>query len=213
MLFQPLALEALALRQVIQERGIMNLPSGLVPRMRQELEELARLPGVYEIVEIQINTHKEDKEVEDQAYRKNVKIGDRIKVSCPRGQAWTLEVAGLPSKKFSLDRETFREPDGYTISRNGFVEDGNVKCHSWRQLDKGGGKNPFFYSGLEYVHLDPRGCLLWKYQLQTWNETLTATVWTKRIYIKEPARFEPFQVLIYTLTYVRDAIKSIGHFE
>ena len=129
------------------------------------------------------------------------------------GLAWTLEIAGLPSKKLPLHRETFREPDGYTISRNGFVEDGNVKCHSWRQLDKEGEKKAFFYSGLESVHLDPRGCLLWKYQLQTWNETLTATVWTKRIYIKEPARFEPFQVLIYTLTYVRDAIKSIGHFE
>ena len=56
----PLNLEALALRQVIKDRGIMNLPSGLVPRMRQELEELARLPGVYQIVEIQINTHKGD---------------------------------------------------------------------------------------------------------------------------------------------------------
>ena len=52
MLFTPLTLEALALRQVIQERGIKHLPSGLVPRMRKELEELANLPGVYEIVDV-----------------------------------------------------------------------------------------------------------------------------------------------------------------
>ena len=94
-----LTLEALALRQVIQERGIMNLPRGLVPRMRQELEELARLPGVYEIVEIQINTQKQDEEVEDQAYRINLKLGDRIKVSCPRGLDWTMEASRPANQK------------------------------------------------------------------------------------------------------------------
>ena len=98
----PLTLEALALRQVLQERDIMNLPNGLVTRMRQELEELARLPGVYQIVEIHINTHKDDEEVEDQAYRNNLKLGDRIKVSCPTGLAWTMEIARLPTKKFWL---------------------------------------------------------------------------------------------------------------
>ena len=117
---------------------------------------------------------------------------------------------GLPTKKFSLHRETFGQPGGYTVYRNGFVEDGNVKCHSWREFDKGGGKKTFFYSSLESFHLDPRGCLLWTDQLQTSNETLTATVWTKRIYIKEPTRFGPFQVLVYTLTYLRDAINSTG---
>ena len=152
----PLTLEALALRQVIKERGIMNLPSGLVPRMRGELEELARILGVYEVVEIQINTHKEDEEEEDQAYRNNLKLGDRIKVSCPTGLAWTMEIVGLSSKKFLLHQETFSQPGGYTIYKNAFVEDGNLKCHVWRKLENGGGKKAIFYNSLESFH-QPKG--------------------------------------------------------
>ena len=202
MLFQPLALEALALRQVIQERGIMNLPSGLVPRMRQELEDLARIPGVYEIVEIQINIQKEDEEEEGQAYRNNLKLGDRIKVSCPTGLDWTMEIAGLPSKKLSLHHER----------KNAFVEDGNLKCKWWHNLDMGGGNKAFCCNSLESFHLDPRGGLLWTNRLQTRYETLMVNVWTKRIDIEETTRFRLFQVLLYTLTYFMDAINLTGLF-
>ena len=86
MIRAPLTLEALALRCVIKERGIKDVPRDLVPRMRQELEELARLPGVYEIVDIEMYLKKEeDTEAEKlpPVTIPPVLIGGLISVSCP----------------------------------------------------------------------------------------------------------------------------------
>ena len=55
-----MTLEALALRRVIKEKAIQEILSDLVPMMRQEMEELARLPGVYQIVDIQMDMKKEE---------------------------------------------------------------------------------------------------------------------------------------------------------
>ena len=127
----PLNLEALALRQVIKDRGIMNLPSGLVPRMRQELEELARIPGVYEVVDLQISIHIEDEEAEDREYTNNLRLGDKIRISCPTGSSWIVDMVGY-DREFSLHQETFTENGGQwwnqwwasggpTFSMDGFV--------------------------------------------------------------------------------------------
>ena len=177
MLRSPRTLEALALRQVIKERGMRNLPSGLVPRMRQELEELARIPGEYEIVDRQTTTYKEDREVENQAYKIDLKIGQRIKVSCPTGSTWRVEMTGY-DREFSLNQETFS-----TYSKDGFVEDGVLKCEKWMKVDEVGGQKAFVNNTLESFHLDPRSCLIWTYRIYSKirNETLVLTASTKRI--------------------------------
>ena len=76
MLRDPLTLKALTLRQVIKERGIMNLPSGLVPRMRQELEELSKIPELYEIVDLHINIHMDNREIQKYKHKFWLNLGD-----------------------------------------------------------------------------------------------------------------------------------------
>ena len=91
----PLSLEALALRDVIKERGIQEDFSDLVPRMRQELEQLARLPGLYQIVHIQMDMKKdEDDEFKKSSYsnEKSMLIGSRISVRRRTGSSWTVQV-------------------------------------------------------------------------------------------------------------------------
>ena len=93
----PLTLEALALRRVIKERGIQDVLSDLVPTMRRELEELARLPGSYQIVDIQMDMKKEeDTEAENLLYSEKIskrtlgiQIGGQISVSRPNRSSWT----------------------------------------------------------------------------------------------------------------------------
>ena len=91
----PLTLEALALRRFIKERGLRDVHSDLVPRMRQELEELARLPGLYQIVHIQMDMKKdEDDEFKNSSYsnEKSMLIGSRIYVRRRTGSSWTVQV-------------------------------------------------------------------------------------------------------------------------
>ena len=203
MLFPPLTLEALALRQVIQERGIKHLPSGLVPRMRKELEELANLPGAYEIVDIQEHSYKEGKEVKNKRPMFELNLGGKIKVSCPTGSAWTVGVAGY-EKEFSLHQQTIVHPLGFTCSNDGFVEDGVLK---WEERIQG---KADVSHGLTSFQLDQRGCLVWTCRVYSKmdNETCVGTVWAKRICGKEPNILGFFQLFIAALVIVKDAITS-----
>ena len=63
--------------------------------MRKELEELAKLPGVYEIVEIQEHSYKEGIEVKNNRRMFELNLGAKIKVSCPTGSAWTVGTVGV----------------------------------------------------------------------------------------------------------------------
>ena len=207
MLFPPLTLEALALRQVIQERGIKHLPSGLVPRMRKELEELAKLPGVYEIVDIQEHIYKEGKEVENKRPMFELNLGAKIKVSCPTGSAWTVGT-GVYEKEFSLRQQAIAPPNGFTYSHDVFVEDGVLK---WEERMQGEGKKKAsVIHGLTSFQLDQRGCLVWTCRVYSKkeNETLLGTIWAKRICSKEPNRLGFVQLFIAALGIVKDAITS-----
>ena len=180
----------------------MNLPGDLVPRMRQELEELARIPGFYEIVDLQISIHKEDKEAETSEYKNYLKLGDKVKVSSPTGSTWMVNMVGY-ERKFSLHQETLTLSGGLTFSVDGFVEDGILKSEVWCKE----------WFSMETFRLDPRGCLFITLCLQTQYETLVLTDWTKRIYSKEPTGRGLFQVFVNTLKQVRDAINTTGLFE
>ena len=212
----------------------MNLPSGLVPRMRQELEELAKIPGVYQIVDVQLCIHKEDKESNE--YKKGLKLipehrahthygcvqmlklGDKITVTSPTGSSWIMNIAGH-IYEFSLNQETITQPGGPTFFKDGFVEDGVLKC----EVEKNGGKTWFFDANigkkfvlnksLETVRLDTRGCLSFTNILQSHNVTLVTTVRTKRICSKETVNLSIFQVFMNTLISVRNAIFTTGTFE
>ena len=57
----PLKLETMALREVIIKKGLWGDYTGLnVPKMRQELEQLSRLPGDYEVVDEEITVARMD---------------------------------------------------------------------------------------------------------------------------------------------------------
>ena len=191
MIRTPLTLEALALRRVIKERGIQGGHTDLVPRMRKELEELARLPGVYEIVGIQMDKQEEgDEEAEHLPYSDfaesagttAVRIGGRMSVSCPTVSSWMVQGQGgnlcrtdgpVPLYDLSLEGETVSRADSVTFFRERFVEDGILKSVVWvkQELEGRGevegrgeleGRGEVEWScRQDSFQLDPTGALTW----------------------------------------------------
>ena len=202
----PLTLEALALRKVIKERGIQDVHSDLVPKMRQELEELARLPGVYQIVDIQMDMKKEEgKDAENIPYKTSgLSIGGRISVSCPTGSSWTLESRqgdrALSLYDLTLEGETVAKPDGVTHFRERFVEDGVLKSSVWGRQDVEG--KVYWVSRLDSFKLDRRGDLAWTCRLHSrkLRETLVFTTRTRRLRVGESSVERLSRSLLSTFT-------------
>ena len=183
----PLTLEALALRRVIKERGIQDDFSDLVPRMRQELKELARLPGEYQIVDIQMDLKKEeDGEFKNLPHSDKTSdlIGGRISVSCATGSSWTVQVQEGPVNKFSLGGETVAKDEGVTHFREIFVEDGALKSMSWgrRDVEEKNKDEVRWDYRLNSLKLDHRGALTWTGHSSHPRETLWFTIRTKRFH-------------------------------
>ena len=92
----PLKLETLALRVVITNKGVCSDYTGLmVPKMRQELEQLSRLPGDYEIVaeEITVTRRDDGRQVINNNWRRRTKNGERISVACEDcGLRWKVVI-------------------------------------------------------------------------------------------------------------------------
>ena len=92
----PLKLETLALRVVITNKGVCSDYTGLMaPKMRQELEQLSRLPGDYEIVaeEITVTRRDDGREVINDNWRRRTKNGERISVACEDcGLRWKVVI-------------------------------------------------------------------------------------------------------------------------
>ena len=207
MLRDPLTLEALALRQVIKKRGIMNLPSCLVPRMRQELEELSKIPGLYEIVDLKITIYKENREVKKNKHKYWLNLGDNIKISCATGSAWKMKAAGY-ERELSLHQQIITHPGGNTYSQFGFVEDGILKCEGWIQADKDGKKKRVLKNTIvnsrESFQLDQRGVLVWTYSDYSKKQAVVVTALARRI--QEPIGWRIVQVFVDALISVREAM-------
>ena len=201
MIWSPLRLEALALRCLIRERGINDDYSDLVPRMRKELEQLARLPGLYQVVHLQIDVKKEeDMESEILPYLKtlgdgisSVSMGDRVLVSWLAGRAGTMYLQQERPKqkllgiKLSLDWDSVTKlNNGITIFKERFVEDGVFKSLMWSKRDEEGenAKEVSRPYRLDSFKLDPMGGIACTSHLysHTFRETMVLTFRTKRVH-------------------------------
>ena len=206
-----LTLEALALRRVIKERGIQDVLSDLVPTMRRELEELARLPGSYKIVDIQMDMKKEeDTEAVNLMYSEKIskrtlgiQIGGQISVSRPNRSSWTLNSQDGNLYKLSLEGKTIAKPNSVTHFQERFVEDAILKSMVWGKQDvKGKGKMEELWAyRLDSFKLDHRGDLSWTSRLHSskLRETLVFTTRTRRVLIGELSVERLSRSLLYAL--------------
>ena len=204
MIRTPLTLEALALRRLIQERGIQDSQTDLVPKMRKELEDLARLSGAYQIVSIKFEEDKEAKSLTSYPNKcPTIRLGGLVSVSQPTGSSWLMQVcqpgtAGgtcqgnlcrrdglLPLYDLSLEGETVGKADSVTFFRERFVEDGVLKSVVWvkKELE---GKEEWIYRQ-DSFQLDPRGALTWTCRLHfsELGKTQVFTTQTRRVSLQE----------------------------
>ena len=170
----PLTLEALALRRVIKERGLQDVHSDLVPKMRQELEQLSRLPGDYEIVaeEITVTRRDDGLEVINDNWRRRTKNGERISVACEDcGLRWKVVMKGMAIyENIFLESKTWQGVQKLSYFDHGFVEDGVLKREQWMERQPWmerpeeateAAAKPASLMSAKSIKLDSRGDLVW----------------------------------------------------
>ena len=93
----PLKLETLSLREVINKKGLCSDTTDMmVPRMRQELEQLAKLPGDYEVVTEESKVTRTDgREVNNNDWQRVTRDGEIISITCGAGPVWRVVMGGL----------------------------------------------------------------------------------------------------------------------
>ena len=132
----PLKLETMALREVINKKGLCSDYTHLmVPKMRQELEQLSRLAGDYEVVTEEIKVTRPDgREVNNDHWLRVTQNGGRILITCGAGPVWRVVMEGLVGGESDifLESKTRKCPNsGVPHFRHGFVEDGVLKRQIW----------------------------------------------------------------------------------
>ena len=136
----PLKLETMALREVITKKGLCSDYTDLmVPRMRQELEQLSRLPGDYEVVAEEIKvTRMDGRAADNDDWLRRTRGGERVSITCGPGPVWRVVMEGLGESDICLGSETWKCPDsGVAHFRHGFVEDGVLKRQLWKEQEAG----------------------------------------------------------------------------
>ena len=115
MSLNPLSLKSLALRRVIQERGVEGDHIDLTPSMRQELVQVSSLLGTWELVDQHLEVGREDggavSSGDEESLRatmhdltSGLAIGGKISVSCRAGPVWVVAVQGKEHLEISLMR-------------------------------------------------------------------------------------------------------------
>ena len=158
----PLKLETMALREVITKAGLCSDYTGLmVPRMRQELEQLARLPGDCEIVAEEITVATMDgREVSSEDWRRRTQNGKRISITCEARMKWRVMMEGLGNHDMFLDSNTQHCcHNNVAFFDRGFIEDGVLKRQLW--MGQGAGNKTVALKGVKAARLDAKGDLVW----------------------------------------------------
>ena len=163
----PLKLKTLALREVIRKKGLCSDTTDMmVPRIREELEQLAKLPGEYEVVDEEIKvTEIDGREVSNDhsdhcrchqcwLWLRQTRGGERISITCRAGPVWRVIMEGSwKARDIFLESKTRKFPNGgVAYFRYGFVEDGVLKDQSWLEQEA---------MGEETFKLDAMGHLVW----------------------------------------------------